>query len=220
MPIKRRITKLRRASLTKYEAIELLGAGTYFGFDQIHCARGPVFAEESRRAAWEGHGDDLLRYWVFGDATACLTRAGARGNPTGLDWHAYLVGVQDGGPGTRPWAWWRYSAPTHGVSGVDDDGNLIPAPWRDKPPGPERGNIRRGFPHVPDVEGSALSDALRYTDPLPLFESEAAYLKRHGLLLPGELELLTTADFEPRPFAEWGDEPDPRLDTDNEPWRA
>jgi hypothetical protein len=31
----------------------------------------------------------------------------------------------------------------------------------------------------------------------PLFEAEAAYLERHGLLLPGERKQLSAADFKP-----------------------
>ena len=46
------------------------------------------------------------------------------------------------------------------------------------------------------TEGSFPYHAIDPDDP-PLFEAEATYLERHGLLLPGERELLTEADFEP-----------------------
>jgi hypothetical protein len=36
-------------------------------------------------------------------------------------------------------------------------------------------------------------------DDPPLYESQAAYLERHGLFLPGERRRLRKADFEPEP---------------------
>jgi hypothetical protein len=83
-------------------------------------ADGDPRAEARRRAAWERHGEALTAWWV----------AGLPDDEGPSRFHR----VTPGGPGTRPWAWWRYSAP-------------------------ER--RRRG-------------------------ESEAAYLRRRGLLLPGE----------------------------------
>jgi hypothetical protein len=189
MPIKRRLAK-RRTALTVHEAGELLGQETSYGFAQ---SRGDM------RAAWEDHRDDLLRYWVFGDPSGCSALDDmARRSDASRRWLEFFTDVREGGhPGTRPWMWWCLDAPTAGVSGIDDDGKLIAPPWPDAPPGPDR-NTRCGFPHL--AYDNQISDALRYSDPLPLFESEAAYLKRHGLLLPGELERLTTADFEPRTF--------------------
>jgi hypothetical protein len=62
---------------------------------------------------WAVHGEGLTRWWVEGWPHGTIT---------------------PGGPGTRPWAWWQFSAPA---------------------------------PRSPG-------------------ETEAAYLKRHRLLLPGE----------------------------------
>jgi hypothetical protein len=44
-------------------------------------------------------------------------------------------------------------------------------------------------------EGDFPHDSIDPDDP-PVFESQASYLKRHGLLLPGEEERLTDADYE------------------------
>ena len=47
-------------------------------------------------------------------------------------------------------------------------------------------------------------------DDPPRYESEASYLQRLDLLLPGELERLTEADFEPELIgSEENDEADP-----------
>jgi hypothetical protein len=71
----------------------------------------------------------------------------------------------------------------------------IPNTWfelSDKPAGLQRGDLleahyaemaRRGAPIDPD-------------DP-PVFEAQATYLERHGLLLPGERQRLTDEDFTP-----------------------
>ena len=41
----------------------------------------------------------------------------------------------------------------------------------------------------------------------PVFEAQASYLQRHGLLLPGEARRLNSADFQPEPVLQ---EPEPR----------
>jgi hypothetical protein len=96
-------------------------------------------------------------------------------------------------PGTRPWAWWAFDAPRvargrehacvarlrlggggiakRDAAAVMDDGEFgVPALW---------------------VDGTLDPD-----DP-PVFESQAAYLERHGLLMPGERERLRRSDLEP-----------------------
>jgi hypothetical protein len=45
-------------------------------------------------------------------------------------------------------------------------------------------------------DGDLVADAIDPKNP-PTFKSEAAYLRRHGLFLPGEEKRLTSADFEP-----------------------
>jgi len=75
-------------------------------------------------------------------------------------------------PGTRPRAWWEYNSKEPrrrlGGTGEPDHG----------------GNLQWGLPRfwTPNLRGVAIDPE----DP-PRFESEAAYLKRCGLLLPGEL---------------------------------
>jgi hypothetical protein len=81
-------------------------------------------------------------------------------------------------PGTRPTKWWEYSAPEprRRVGGV---GTARPLAWLP---------LDRGLPvHWTEKDPH---------DP-PSFEAEAAYLKRLGLLLPGEARRLTAEDFEP-----------------------
>ena len=85
-------------------------------------------------------------------------------------------------PGTRPLHWWRFNAPEArrrlGGTGKPDHG----------------GDLKRGLPWfwTPDPQGVPIDPS----DP-PAFESEAAYLQRLDLLLPGEFDRLIAADFEP-----------------------
>jgi hypothetical protein len=61
-------------------------------------------------------------------------------------------------------------------------------------------------------DGDFAGRAIDVNDP-PRFESQASYLKRHGLLLPGEAKRLKAADFEPElvlPSDEELAEPPPR----------
>jgi len=118
--------------------------------------------------------------------------------------------------GCRPWGWWLFDAPeprrrlggtgtpAHEVLnqkpsywfGLPDDwvtqfdvefyngrakdihGNIIPTPFKDG-----------------DFSGQAIDPE----DP-PIFESQAAYLKRHNLFLPGEEELQRPESFEPEVY--------------------
>jgi hypothetical protein len=99
--------------------------------------------------------------------------------------------------GTRPAVWWRFEAPrqllgTHGgcfydgklpqprkqISGAGCDASLISA-------------------YMPSYE-SGLPKAwagFEEGDP-PVFESQAAYLRRHNLLTAGDLRVLTASDYE------------------------
>lgn len=86
-------------------------------------------------------------------------------------------------PGTRPAAWWKYDAPENrqrlggkGTPASDVSANApyfvlgVPADW---------------------------AEDFDPTDP-PMFESQAAFLKRHGLMLAGEFAWL---NFQPCEFA-------------------
>lgn len=83
-----------------------------------------------------------------------------------------------GWPGTRPTLWWRYSAPGHRAKtgGSGDNAHEVMA-------------------YAPTYLIGACVQV--NVDPLnpPRFQSEAAYLREHNLLLPGELERLTADDF-------------------------
>jgi hypothetical protein len=122
-------------------------------------------------------------------------------------------------PGTRPSLWWRYDAPRQPLGtypGVFFDGQLpqprkrvggigtplhevsayvpqyhlgIPVLWKFPEPGPvgrQRKNQREFLPKARAVDPNKP----------PIYESQAAYLERHGLFLPGERERLTAKDFE------------------------
>lgn len=57
--------------------------------------------------------------------------------------------------------------------------------------------VRHGHPVEWDYPGKTFKGvAIDPNDP-PLYEAQATYLDRHGLLLPGEAERLTKADYEP-----------------------
>ena len=101
-----------------------------------------------------------------------------------------LAGWIEEWPGSRPLHWWRFesSEPRRRVGGVGQPAHEVsahveayefglPTMWV------QQGDSLRGVPIDPE-------------DP-PRFESEATYLERLGLLLPGEFEPLTEADFEP-----------------------
>jgi hypothetical protein len=83
-------------------------------------------------------------------------------------------------PGSRPVLWWQYTAPQARLrlGGVGQpDG-----------PGPDQHGLIYGVP----MYWGELSEA----DP-PCFESEAAFLRRLGLFLPGEASRLGPEDFKP-----------------------
>ena len=90
-------------------------------------------------------------------------------------------------PGTRPALWWHYDAPRLPIGtfpGCYYDGKL---------PQPRK---RTGGTGTPAHEVQAVVPSFEYglpavwvgldEDDPPVFESEATYLKRHGLLLAGE----------------------------------
>jgi hypothetical protein len=108
-------------------------------------------------------------------------------------------------PGTRPALWWQYTAPRSPVGtyrGCHYDGQL-PEPRKRLggvgTPAYECRNVKPSFAcGIPDVWVD-----LDENDP-PTFESQAAYLKRHGLLFAGEEK---RSDFEPESVPkswDWG----------------
>ncbi len=140
---------------------------------------------------WAQHADDILRDWV-------------------RQW-----------PGTRPTSWWKWSAPRmpEGLRpGADEDGTWplprdvvggtgtpsyvvlpslypeftigIPNAWTDENEVEQHKGVRLG-------DGTVYAGiALDVADP-PRIESQASYLKRHGLFMPGEERRLPADAFEP-----------------------
>ena len=115
-------------------------------------------------------------------------------------------------PGTRPLHWWKFEAPEPrrrvggtGTPAHEVFANLpcyafgIPVSWVSQWQADYYNGRRR------DVNGKRIGTEYREghfagvaidpEDP-PLYESEAEYLRRHGLLLPGERKRLSPDDFE------------------------
>jgi hypothetical protein len=100
-------------------------------------------------------------------------------------------------PGTRPHAFWLFEAPAEMRLRLGGKGDTIPDHVPD-----EVEEYWRGLPTYwiaenrlmmwPELEEFAIDP-----DDPPKFESEACYLKRLGLLLPGEGERLHKEDFKP-----------------------
>jgi hypothetical protein len=117
-------------------------------------------------------------------------------------------------PGTRPNWWWETDAPEKSrrrLGGIGDAAHEflnyverydhgIPRMFLDqRTVDLYNGRLRdiHGNPVMGEyTEGYFKGRAIDPTDP-PVFESEAAFLKRHGLLTARELSTLRKADFEP-----------------------
>jgi hypothetical protein len=108
-------------------------------------------------------------------------------------------------PGFRPIRWWQYNSspeePRRRLGGV----GTTWADYHSRPPRLYRGLPTEWF-DADTIAGYARDRPLRSaavavdpSDP-PLFESEAAYLRRLGLFLPGEERRLDASDFEPTPI--------------------
>ena len=132
-------------------------------------------------------------------------------------------------PGTRPLHWWRFSAPeprrrlggtgtpAHEVlANVPNYSFGIPTDWVSKWQADYYNGRSRDIHGEPIGteyrEGHFAGVAIDPEDP-PRYESEAVYLERHGLLLPGEFERLTEDDFEPEAV-------EAELDEEDEPTEA
>ncbi len=101
-------------------------------------------------------------------------------------------------PGRRPFFWWKVDAPGPRLR-VGGTGDVIPAYAI---PENLRFGIFRKMSFVDDRLLAAVAPVgagLTPFDPAdpPRYESQAAYLRRHKLFLPGEEKRLTPADFEP-----------------------
>jgi hypothetical protein len=93
-------------------------------------------------------------------------------------------------PGTRPSSWWRFEMPLAQRTQLGEEGTFRPV------------TMWCGIPTTWSV------DDFSYANP-PLFESQAEFLKRLGLLLPSEESRLSDLDFLPEVLPkEWW----PRVD--------
>ena len=133
-------------------------------------------------------------------------------------------------PGTRPARWYQYDAPRLAAPGWYYDGKLpesrrrlsgvgtpvsevlscvptfsfgIPSIWV------TRSQVKYYSGLAVDVHGNPIGGKLAVfdgvaVDPVapPVFESQASYLARHNLFLPGEKKRLKKADFEPESITE------------------
>ncbi len=116
-------------------------------------------------------------------------------------------------PGTRPRRWWEWSAPEPrrrlGGVGTPKSDVLahVPRFWCGVPlDWVSRWEAAYYNGRALDVHGRPILNGYREghfqgvpidPDDPPMFESEAAYLDRHGLMLSGERRRLKPADFEP-----------------------
>jgi hypothetical protein len=99
-------------------------------------------------------------------------------------------------PGTRPRCWWAFTAPRAPATPalplkrVQTGGSGVPMDYTGQHPG--------NFPHLVVRFGLPTEWAREPSRGAPaIFESEAAYLLRHGLFLPGEQARLSGAAFKP-----------------------
>ena len=98
-------------------------------------------------------------------------------------------------PGTRPWAWWAMDAPEPEL--VDQGEDLEPVSFMRRQVGGTGAldGLSRcsfGIPYGIDHCNPPLPN-----DDPPMYESQAAYLRRHGLLSATEKRKLRKKDFEP-----------------------
>lgn len=93
-------------------------------------------------------------------------------------------------PGQRPAAWWHFSAPEPLRKRLSGKGEISPR------------HLTADSLFFRTRFGLPLWYRRGTVDPdnLPVHESQAAYLKRHALLTPGELKRLTPEDFKPDVF--------------------
>jgi hypothetical protein len=203
VPVKRRAAKARIEGVSPLAFAMLTDAPLptdgnpfeHFCLDEYSDAL--VFCERpTLRGLWEAHRTELLAAWA------------------------------DERPGTRPAVWWRWDAPRCSAPGrrvsigpelrrrLGGIGDVFPP--RVTSPGESDWGIPTQWVTADQIgryngrslkgprdcwtkdwtEGHFPYAAPDPADP-PLFEAQASYLQRHGLLLPGEAERVTAEDFAP-----------------------
>jgi hypothetical protein len=182
----RRVAKVRREPLSDAMRRHLL-SGEYPTRGDFGSWVEVFDKSTDQRGRWQEHGDDLLAEWIADH------------------------------PGTRPWAWWRFDAPEprHRLGGVGtpsfevlahapeyDHG--LPTQWVTV------WDVEYYTGRAVDVHGKAIGQEFRGRrfagqaidpDDPPRYESEAAYLDRHGLLSAEERAELSADAFEPEVIA-------------------
>lgn len=172
MPVRRRSNK-RRAGLSEPQLRWLRGQSTFYGLVNSDDVGWELFErEETLAELWHENSE-----WVVAEHVAEK-------------------------PGTRPKRWWAYDSPRAPCGAAEPrqrHGGTGAALYEALPvfvPQWEFGVPREWLTarniHFYPTDAAPIDP----NDP-PLFESEAAYLERHGLLLPGEKQRLKAADFEP-----------------------
>ena len=147
--------------------------------------------EDARREAWFEHRDELLAYWIQDPARWK--------RPSGMSAIDHFEHPEPGGPGTRPWAWWRYEAPAmrRPVEGTVPERLMIAG--SDKP-----GLICVARPR--GCDDKYWREATYYGGPRYLggevpwvYEGEPDYLARLGLLTDAETRWLSRPGRKPSP---------------------
>lgn len=142
--------------------------------------------QELPDSAWDWlHGEDYTEWSFFLDDAELAEMWGKHGAEVQAE-HVRQY------PGTRPKRWWNYDAPRISAPG---------AFWDCKLAEPRRQVGGSGRPLPVAVPHSTFGILGLMTDVdadnLPVFESEATYLDRHGLLTAAERRRLKPEDFEP-----------------------
>jgi hypothetical protein len=173
MPVRKRIDK-RRQEITDQHEAWLHGA-------DMGCGLIPYSPRDELATLWETHSERIIAEHVT----------------------SY--------PGTRPARWWEYVArePRQRLDGIGTPASDVlaykptfsfglPAVWI------TQRDVKYYGGTAVDIHGAPVGDlyprdfkgvAIDPNDP-PRFESQAAYLKRHGLFLAGEERRLRKADWE------------------------
>jgi hypothetical protein len=139
----------------------------------------PFRSATDAKAAWSRHRAHLISFWISDPDAWHQTNIEARDNPA------------PAGPGHRPFAWWRFEHPDlfrkHlGGTGVPCNELEDAPPW----------TLQNHF-GTPRGTWSETAEEI----PEPVFEPEAACLKRAGLLSPEEARRLKPRDYEPEPLS-------------------
>jgi hypothetical protein len=190
-------TNRRFRSRTPQQELSL-GAIAYLRDDPYDPGLGNALWPGNEHSHLSAHGD--TPYSLQGDAArqACGLSARELVERYGDQFLAEYIADH---PGQRPHWWWAFNVLDNGqplrrqrIGGVgvthgDDHFSYgIPTGWVTRMDQTEE----RTWPGKPFHPGPAVDPA----NP-PIFESQAAYLDRHGLLMAGERKRLTDADFAP-----------------------